>query len=134
MKHDDLLKKVNDLGVNIISDKDDLVILKIDNFEQSKELGSKDWAISRLEDYFHFYKRDDQNQYFAYDLTKKDDDRSALIGITMNEKKFMTAHYSDCEYIELDDKHLERCMSIIKESYPTIDNKVVTKSRFKNKM
>lgn len=81
------IEKLNaDLAVSknpvYIFNENGLHIIKIDNFEDSKLLGTSNWCISRSENTFNTYQKDN-HQYFIYDFSKKEDDMNSLIGITL---------------------------------------------------
>lgn len=67
----------------IICDKDELLVVKIENYKQSKNLGSNQWCISYSPTEFNNYK-DANNMYFIYDFSKLPEDNLSMIGITMN--------------------------------------------------
>lgn len=72
----------NSKNAKILIEEDNFVVLKIDNFEDSKLLGTSNWCISRNSSYFDNYVTNN-HQYFVYDFSKKDTDVMSLIGITL---------------------------------------------------
>jgi hypothetical protein len=97
------INKANTYGVDIISEYDNKLILKINNFEQSKIMGSSAWCISRTESYFHSYA-DDREQYFIYDFDKDTTDSTSLVGVTLETSgEYSVACYKDDTECEEDD-------------------------------
>lgn len=89
------LKKAATFGVNVISEKDNIVILRIEDYEQSYTMGSTSWCISRDEAYFKSYA-DDREQYFIYDFSKRSTDNTSMIGVTLETNgDYNIAHYKD---------------------------------------
>lgn len=89
------LKKAATFGVNVISEKDNIVILRIADYEQSYAMGSTSWCISRDEAYFKSYA-DDREQYFIYDFSKRSTDNTSMIGVTLETNgDYNIAHYKD---------------------------------------
>jgi len=72
-------------GAREVSYKDDVLVLEIENYDQSKKLGSSSWCIVRDSVYFDDYVRDDRRQFFIYDFSKKEIDNDAMIGITLDK-------------------------------------------------
>jgi hypothetical protein len=80
------LKKAKGLDAEVAYKTDDMVILKINNFEASKNLGSGSWCISRHETHFESYAGPkDKLQFFVFDYTKESTDKLSMIGITLND-------------------------------------------------
>lgn len=79
--------KITDCGAKIISKNNNKLIVRIENFEQSKKLGSPSWCISRSENYFNRYVFDGNEQYFLYDFNKTTTDIRSVIGCTLDEKR-----------------------------------------------
>lgn len=76
---------VEQYGAREVAYKDDVLVVEIDNYEQSKKLGSSSWCIVRDSVYFDDYVRDDRRQFFIYDFSKKEIDNDAMIGITLDK-------------------------------------------------
>lgn len=90
-----MLEKAKKLGATVLSSKDDVLLLKIHNFQQSKELGSSSWCISREEVHFKSYS-EDAYQYFLLDFKKDPIDKEAMIGVTLNKNgTYSASHYKD---------------------------------------
>lgn len=91
------LNKADKFGIEVISERDDKLILKINNFAESKTMGSASWCIARDESYFKSYA-EYREQYFLMDFSKESTDNSSMIGITLEKNgDFSAAHYKDDE-------------------------------------
>lgn len=118
------IEKANLKNAKIIINEDDLLILEINNFEQSKVLGSTSWCISRDNHYFNSYTEDNAKQYFIYDFTKDVKDNHSLIGLTLyKEGNISTSHLKNDS--QCTDKHLLELyqLNILKSSkddYPSL--------------
>ena len=62
--------KADGVGAKTVFENDGILILQIDNFNQSKSLGSSSWCISRDPHYFSSYTENDNKQYFIYNFNK----------------------------------------------------------------
>lgn len=92
---DTMIEKAKKFGATVIANKNDVLLLKIHTFEQSKELGSSSWCISRDEVHFKSYS-EDSHQYFVMDFKKDPIDREAMIGVTLNQNgTYSASHYKD---------------------------------------
>jgi len=78
------INKVNNFNAEIISTKNNTLIIKIDNFLQSSELGSYSWCISRSKSMFDSYSLIN-NQYFIYDFNQDSSSPYSMIGITIKK-------------------------------------------------
>lgn len=79
------IKKASNFETNIAYHTEDMVILKINNYEASKALGSGSWCISRNESHFESYAGSkDKLQFFVFDYTKESNDKLSMIGITLH--------------------------------------------------
>lgn len=76
--------KVISNDVEIISEKEGVLIVKINSFHQSKILGSSSWCISREEYYFKNYTERDMKQYFMYNFNLDPKITKSLVGVTLN--------------------------------------------------
>lgn len=101
-----ILNKIQKIGSKLISFEDNIMIMQITSFEQSKYLGSASWCISRNNSYFTSYTENNNKQYFVYDFNKNSMDVSSMIGITLEEDgKINTAHLKDDDHIGKSDKY-----------------------------
>lgn len=115
------LDKAKQAGIDILASDNDLLVLKIKNFEESKLMGSKLWSISIIEEYFKGYTKDNKEQYFVFDHTKEYKDPKSLVGITLDKGKVFVAHYKDCSSIPEDDVNLKKYIDLI--NTVKLDNK-----------
>lgn len=75
----------DDLGAREIVNHDGVLVLEINEYEQSRKLGSSSWCIVRDSMYFNEYVRNGSRQFFIYDFSKKEIDNDSLIGITLDK-------------------------------------------------
>lgn len=75
----------DDLHSTVIVDNKDVLVLEIENYEQSRKLGSSSWCIVRDAVYFDEYVRNGSRQFFIYDFSKKEIDNDSMIGITLDK-------------------------------------------------
>jgi hypothetical protein len=92
-----------------IINEDGLYVLKIDNFNDSKLLGTSNWCISRSLNYFENYA-EGNHQYFIYDFSKEDTDVMSLIGITLYSNGLLNAAHNK---IDNDIKHDDKILNLI---------------------
>jgi hypothetical protein len=83
--------------VQVISEQDDVVVLKINNFEDSKILGTSNWCISREYYYFEDYAQNN-NQYFIYDFNNDTPENLSLIGVTLFKNGNLKAAHDKNDY------------------------------------
>lgn len=119
---DATLNKVEKFGGEVISENDNILILKINNFEESKAIGSASWCISRDESYFKSYA-DNREQYFLFNFNKESTDCESMIGVTLEKNgDFNIAHYKDDSDCEEDDELVEYLKEEV-EFFYSIKNK-----------
>ena len=107
----DLLKSSS---AEIIIDSDDIVVLKINEFNDSKLLGTSNWCISRENYYFDDYAKNN-NQYFVYDFSKDTTDPLSLIGLTLFKDGRIKASHDKQDYSIKNTDTIENISSIIIE-------------------
>lgn len=96
--------KAKGLGIKVYEHSEDITVLKINNFEQSKGLGSPSWCISRDEHYFTNYTSDNAQQFFIYDFSKDSKDNFSMIGLTLTSTgNYSTAHIKNDNSLRLND-------------------------------
>lgn len=112
-----LIEKANLVNANVCVGNDDLVIIKIENFEQSKKLGSPSWCISRDNYYFNSYTKDDNKQYFIYDLTNLSSEHESIIGVTLTKDgELHASHRKDDSPINVSDPLIKNIIELIRQS------------------
>jgi cell division septum initiation protein DivIVA len=95
---------------DIIVEDDNKIIIKIEDFKQSKIMGSSSWCIARDEHYFKSYVGDYNHQYFIYDFNKDSSDNESMIGITLTPEL-------DCEAA-----HAKNDDDVTNDKKLTVDN------------
>lgn len=116
---DATINKAAKFDTNVALHTEDMVILKINNYEASKALGSGSWCISRHESHFDSYAGSkDKLQFFVFDYTKESNDKLSMIGITLNtDGTHSAAHIkNDDPLYASDKKFLALQKTIIKEN------------------
>lgn len=115
---DSILNKAFDSDTEIAYDdeKENLIILKINNYKESVKFGSSSWCISTNENYFESYTKNDQEQYFVYDFKRDQKDEFSLIGITVDRNgEFSAGYLKDDTEIEEDSEELSYNIDLINE-------------------
>lgn len=89
-----------------VYDSDNMLILKVNDFETSNKLGSTSWCISRKQHYFNSYVTDEDNyQFFIYDFNKDAKNNQSMIGITLRKDgTHEAAHLKDDRELSSSDK------------------------------
>lgn len=91
-----ILGQLEGLNVEVVIKTPELLMVKVDDYEASKKIGSKHWCISTSESMWNSYVNDFTNQYFVYDFTKDISDRAHMIGCTVSPGGNITsAHWAD---------------------------------------
>lgn len=105
--------ELQNIEISYKNEDENLLILKIKDFETSKNMGSPSWCISRSENYLRDYLNN-RNQYFIYDFNKNESDISSLIGVTLNkDNTIYAAHYKNDKTIKHSDEFLQKFIQII---------------------
>lgn len=98
-------EKASACKADVIVEEDNKIIIKIEDFKQSKIMGSSSWCIARDEHYFKSYVGDYNHQYFIYDFNKDSSDNESMIGITLSpEIECEAAHMKNDDDISNDKK------------------------------
>lgn len=98
-------EKASSCKADVIVEDDNKIIIKIEDFKQSKIMGSSSWCIARDEHYFKSYVGDYNHQYFIYDFNKDSSDNESMIGITLSpEIECEAAHMKNDDDISNDKK------------------------------
>lgn len=95
---EDIKLKVQSNNAEILLEEEDLLILKIRDYEASKILGEgSTWCITRNKSFFNTYVKNQNNhQYFVYDFSKNSKTRESRIGITITPSgDHKAAHYKN---------------------------------------
>lgn len=112
-------------NIKIVSNENNIMILEIKNFEQSQNIGSSSWCISRDRIYFDSYTSYNANQYFIYDFNKKSTDIESMIGLTLTSSgDYHAAHKKNDNNIR-ESELREIQLKIVKgepENYPNLSH------------
>jgi hypothetical protein len=92
---------------------DDYLILEIDNFKQSKALGSPSWCISRDDYHFENYLEGGNFQIFAYDFTLTAKDNKSMVGVTLTRKMKVHAAHSKNDSELRDKAIIEKVIKLV---------------------
>lgn len=111
-----MLVKAENSGVRIISESDDILIVQIEDYQQSKMLGSSSWCIVRDESYFNSYTDGGNKQYFLFDFSKDSADNESMIGFTIDmDGEHYAAHYKDDDEVNENESILSYAHGMINE-------------------
>lgn len=98
--NENLNRKLDKFGIEPFYDKDNIVVFKIDNYDQCKELGSPSWCIHRQESYFKNYTNNGCQQFIIYDFEKDSKNTSSIIGFTIHANGTLrTQHLKNDDYV-----------------------------------
>jgi hypothetical protein len=130
-----IINKANDHGAEIIDIGDytnDLLVLKINNFEQSKFLGSQSWCISSTESYFKSYANDNE-QYFIYNFTFPQTSEESMVGLTLSNGDFNAGFYKDDSEVDPESSEIQEYIEMINSAVDNnLKNIIDEKSKNKN--
>lgn len=98
---ENMLEKIKKYNVDIIEANPEILMIKVNDYEASHNLGSMHWCISTSKSTFEQYANAFTVQYFIYDFTKKISDVKHKIGATLSPNGDITyAHYADDTKVE----------------------------------
>lgn len=89
----DYLKNNENLSYQLIFDKDNIVLLKVNDYETVKRLTkSTNWCISKDRKYWVDYVegRHDVDQYVIFNFSCKEDDALSIVGFSLHKTKGIT--------------------------------------------
>lgn len=119
-----VIKKANAVNAEVIKNDDNMVIIKIENFQQSSATGSSSWCIVRDEVHFKSYK-EDAHQYFIYDFNKDPVENNSIVGITLQKDgTHSAAHFKNDDQLYDNEEFKKLQLEIVKhdlKSYPTLN-------------
>jgi hypothetical protein len=102
---ENLERNLNRFGIEPFYNKDNVVVFKIDKYEECKELGSPSWCIHREESYFKTYTNNGCRQFIIYDFEKDSKDINSMIGFTTYaDGTLRTQHLKNDDYVKFDNK------------------------------
>lgn len=98
---ENLKVKLDAAGIKPILSNNNVVVFEVKNFQESKDLGSPSWCISREQYHFSSYTKDDKKQFFIYDFSKPSSDKESMIGITLKKDgTFSNQHLKNDDSVE----------------------------------
>lgn len=89
----DYLKNNENLSYEIMLDRDNLMVLKVNDYETIKRLTkATNWCISKDKKYWTDYieMRPESNQYVIFDFSRKEDHDLSIVGFTCDKKNGIT--------------------------------------------
>jgi len=96
-------QKIKEEGANItiLSESDDSIVLRVNDYETSCKLGTKSWCISTSKSFWDKYVNPFSAQFFIFDFTKPISSREHAIGVTTSwEGKILNAHWANDDTVE----------------------------------
>ena len=92
----EFLKNAEGFKCEIVIDKDDMLLLKVDDYETVKRLAkTTNWCISKDKKYWNEYVENNSNatQYVLMDFSRKEDDNLSIVGFTsVHDRGITNAH------------------------------------------
>jgi hypothetical protein len=95
----DYIKNNEMVSAEIIYDKDDILIVRVEDYDTIKRLAKNtSWCISKNKTYWNNYMSKSHiangvRQYVLFDFSKKEDDERSIVGFTLHVKKGITASH-----------------------------------------
>lgn len=94
----DFLTNVENIKYEKILDKDNVVLVKVLDYETIKQLGkTTNWCISKNKQYWNNYIENyngSTTQYMVFDFSKLEDDKLSIIGFTTTHNKGITSAHN----------------------------------------
>lgn len=88
--------KLEAQGIMIVKETDHILMARIDNYTDSKAVGSKHWCIVTSESMWNSYVTDFTTQYFAWNFDKEQSDREHMFGCTISPSGVIAnGHWAD---------------------------------------
>ena len=92
----DFIKNADNFNCEIVIDKDDIVLLKVKDYETVKRLAkTTNWCISKDKKYWNEYVENNPmaTQYVLFDFARKEDDNLSIVGFTsVHDRGITNAH------------------------------------------
>ena len=92
----DFIKNTENFNCEVIIDRDDIVLLKVNDYETVKRLAkTTNWCISKDKKYWIEYVEHNPmaTQYVLFDFSRKEDDNLSIIGFTsVHDRGITNAH------------------------------------------
>lgn len=119
--------------VKVISESDNILIMEIENFEQSKKLGSGSWCISRNKTYFDQYTEKDGKQYFIYDFNQTSKSTKSLLGVTLTKTNTVKAAHNKSDSQLKDKKMIDYLIEKVTKLEEPVEPKVTAVRKTRKK-
>lgn len=98
---ENLERNLNRFGIEPFYSKDNVVVFKIDQYNECQEMGSPSWCIHREESYFKTYTNNGCLQFIIYDFEKDSKDIHSIIGFTTHaDGRLRTQHLKNDDYVD----------------------------------
>ena len=98
---ENLERNLNRFGIEPFYSKDNVVVFKIDQYNECQEMGSPSWCIHREESYFKTYTNNGCRQFIIYDFEKESKDIHSIIGFTTHaDGRLRTQHLKNDDYVD----------------------------------
>lgn len=98
---ENLERNLNRFGIEPFYSKDNVVVFKIDQYNECQEMGSPSWCIHREESYFKTYTNNGCRQFIIYDFEKDSKDIHSIIGFTTHaDGRLRTQHLKNDDYVD----------------------------------
>ena len=92
----DFIKNADNFNCEIVIDRDDIVLLKVNDYETVKRLAkTTNWCISKDKKYWNEYVENNpmSTQYVLFDFSRKEDDNLSIVGFTsVHDRGITNAH------------------------------------------
>lgn len=98
---ENLERNLDRFGIEPFHSEGNVVVFKIDKYDECKELGSPSWCIHREESYFKTYTNNGCRQFIIYDFEKDSKDIHSIIGFTTHaDGRLRTQHLKNDDYVD----------------------------------
>lgn len=111
--------RASQVGAQLVMEEDNKVLIKVEDFKESKAMGSPAWCICREEQYFKSYVGNYNHQYFLFDFNKTSDDNNSMIGITVTPDLTCEAAHIRNDDAYYDDVGIEKLLECIGKYDPS---------------
>lgn len=103
-----VLETIEGYNVDVMFESPTILIIRVNDYEASKALGSRSWCISTSKNMWDQYNDGFTAQYFVYNFTKDISDKEHLVGLTIKPDGTMSAghYYDDSDIKKIEDVDL----------------------------
>ena len=103
---EEIIKQVNDTdGINIVYNKDGIIVAEVFTYKASCAIGSKSWCISTGENWWENYNslKSGNKQYFLWNLNVPSTNINSRVGVTIKpNSEVKTAHLKNDQFVNFD--------------------------------